>query len=770
MASTIEGYNYDIFISYRQKDNKGDRWVSRFIEALKTEIEATFKEDISVYFDENPHDRLQETYDVDKSLEGKLKCLIFIPILSQTYCDPNSYAWQHEFLAFLKMVKNDRFGKDVRLRSGNVASRILPIRIHDLEPEDVKLFEKETGSVMRAMDFVFKTASGVNRPLQPEDNKNDNLNKTQYRDQINKVAGAIKEIILGMKAEPAKVAIKKEQPEESDTVVLEEEKRIYLKQPFKERKIRFIIPVIIVALLIIAGIIAYPKIFKRDTLERLRTSGERISVAVMPFRNMANDTTWNVWQDGIQDLLITTLSNSEELKIRQTESINSLIQGKVITNYASITPSIAIDISRKLDASVFIYGSIKKAGPTIRLNAQLIDSKTKDVIKPFQVEGPAREDSILQIIDSLSTQIKNFIIISLLKRKVSSDIQPYTATNSPDAYRFFTYGRDAYNKSDFQTAKNMLSKSVSIDSNFVFANIMLTWSLLYLEGIEVAKECFLKAYKNRDLMPLKVGIFADYTYSLCEKTPIDAIRCLKQLLEIDDQDPSVYFYLGNRYNDLFQPEMAIPQYEKALEIYDYWGSKPSFSHNYVFLGHAYHQTGQYIKEGKLYAKAEHDFPNNPELLSRQAILSFTLGDTSTANQYIDKYVSILKNNSTPETSIVSMLAGIYSEANILDKAEEYYKKALDWEPESITRINNYSLFLIDKNRNIEEGLALIDKGLEMNPDDYWSLYIKGLGLYKQGKHKESYEVINKSWELKPAYNHEIYNLLEKLKKVKSDLK
>ena len=54
MSSIIAGYNYDIFISYRQKDNKGDRWVSKFVEALKTELEATFKEDVSVYFDENP--------------------------------------------------------------------------------------------------------------------------------------------------------------------------------------------------------------------------------------------------------------------------------------------------------------------------------------------------------------------------------------------------------------------------------------------------------------------------------------------------------------------------------------------------------------------------------------------------------------------------------------------------------------------------------------------------------------------------------------------
>src|SRR5512133_2142758 len=165
MASLIPGYEYDIFISYRQKDNKGEKWVSRFVDALKTELEATFKEDVSVYFDENPHDRLQETHDVSKSLESKLKCLIFIPILSQTYCDPNSYAWQYEFLTFLRMAENDRLGGDVKLRSGNVASRILPIRIHDLEQEDIKLFEKETGSVLRALDFIFKTAAGVSRPL-----------------------------------------------------------------------------------------------------------------------------------------------------------------------------------------------------------------------------------------------------------------------------------------------------------------------------------------------------------------------------------------------------------------------------------------------------------------------------------------------------------------------------------------------------------------------------------------------------------------------------
>ena len=104
MASLLPGYEYDIFISYRQKDNKHDGWVTEFVDNLKGELEATFKEDVSVYFDINPHDGLLETHDVDASLKEKLKCLIFIPIISRTYCDPKSFAWEHEFKAFVELA------------------------------------------------------------------------------------------------------------------------------------------------------------------------------------------------------------------------------------------------------------------------------------------------------------------------------------------------------------------------------------------------------------------------------------------------------------------------------------------------------------------------------------------------------------------------------------------------------------------------------------------------------------------------------------------
>lgn len=46
MSSIIERYAYDIFISYQQKDNKYDGWVTEFVGNLKKELDALYREGI----------------------------------------------------------------------------------------------------------------------------------------------------------------------------------------------------------------------------------------------------------------------------------------------------------------------------------------------------------------------------------------------------------------------------------------------------------------------------------------------------------------------------------------------------------------------------------------------------------------------------------------------------------------------------------------------------------------------------------------------------
>jgi tetratricopeptide (TPR) repeat protein len=765
MASIIEGYNYDIFISYRQKDNKGDRWVSEFVEALKTELESTFKEEISVYFDINPHDGLMETHDVDESLKEKLKCLILIPIISRTYCDPKSFAWEHEFKVFVEQASKDQFGLKVKLPNQNVASRVLPIRIHDLDMADIKLCESVLGGVLRGIEFIYKE-SGIDKPLTVDDVEKKNLNNTKYRIQIIKVTHAIREIILGMKNEPVQVVKENDQLKKSLAEAREDEIGLDLKKPAKPGK-RILIPTLTLVTLIIFGILAYPKIFNRDTLERLRSSGGKISIAVMPFRNMTGDTTIKSWQEMFQFSLSSSLSGSEKLIIRQIESIDYLIKEKGFTDYASFTPIAARSISKKLNADVFIHGGILKAGSSIQLDAQLIDSRTGVILKSFPLKI---NEAPIKVIDSLAMRIREFLVLSDLTKTNLPDQQlSLVSTFSSEAYRNYFYGKNAFAIHDWKSAIEYLQEAVNDDADFTFAIMLLSWAYLNQGNYELAKAYHLLAFEKKDIVPVNLRTKLLFQHAEYFEGPTEEIKYLKQLQDYDDQDPFNYSDLGAVYNKMGKYNDAIREYNEALAIYKKWDSKPFWINQYTGLALAYHKTGQYKKEEKLYKKASKDFPDNPLLIQRQTILALTRGKNNDADEYIEKYKSLNLNKETSafEVEIATNLAGIYSEANILDKAEEYYLYAFSLEPKNSWRMNTLAYFLIDKERDVNKGLELADTLLKLYPDNYAYLHTKGWALYKQGKYQEAMDILQKSWDLrreKAIYSHAAYLHLEAAKK------
>ena len=765
MASIIPGYEYDIFISYRQKDNKHDGWVTEFVNNLKGELEATFKEDISVYFDENPHDRLQETHNVDKSLESKLKCLIFIPIISQTYCDPNSYAWQYEFLAFIKMSENDRFGKDVKLRNGNVASRILPIRIHDLEPEDVKLFERETGSVLRALDFVFKTSTGVSRSLKVnEDHPNDNLNKTFYSDQINKIALAVKEIILGLKTEPVVSPMKKKtQHKETLEEVNVEERRKEQHKPAALTKRKLLSGAAFLVILVITALLAYPKIFKKDSLDVIRNPEGKISIAVMPFENLSGDSLYNVWQGGFQNLLITTLSNSDELLVRQYQTMSPLLEKKIGATYASLTPSIAGKLALSLETKTFILGKILKAGNKIRVNAQLVNAETEEIYRTYQVDG-YNEADVFAMVDSLSGMIRNYLEIKKLIEEYDSPVfRGSYITNSSDAFKYYIHGWDAFMGLDFRAAIEWLSKAIEADSGFINAYVTLSFTYSLSENDDLSKKWCNMAYKKRDDLPLKEKLMLDHLHAYYFETPNEEIKYIRQILELDELDTTYWFLLGLAYYNIKNYKEAAVYLERALEIHKKWGTNFRNPWIYRCLGDSHHQVNEHKREKEVHELGLSLFPDYTSIIQSQAVCAFSQGDTDKANEFISKYKSIRKNkNLWPESRILSGVGTIYTEANLFDKAEFSYRQALELDPQNPLRMNDLAWFLIDKDIYLNEGVDLIQKALELRPDDWYSLDTKGWGLYKQGLYEEALKILTDAWDLRPKYDQEGYEHIQEV--------
>ncbi len=477
---------------------------------------------------------------------------------------------------------------------------------------------------------------------------------------------------------------------------------------------------------------------------------------------MSNDSSLNVWQDGIQFNLITSLSNSPDLKVRETESTNNLLKSKGLSNYALITPSVARTVSQNLDANVFIYGNISEASGKIRINAQLIDSKTEEVFKSFQSDGESNK--ILEISDSLSNMIRNFLVISSLKKEISVEFQTIMP-NSVEAYKSFILGYKAYFKGDNLSAIKLFSQSIKTDSDFIYAYFWLSLSYGNQGIYDQAKKWCLKVYEKKDQLPFDYQIWANLIYArYYEKSIDEELKYAKQLLDINDHIPLSHWTVGLPYYEMNQFNNAIPELEKTLEIYKSWNTKPLNSNFYETLIIAYHETGNYKKEKELLKKALEDFPDDPGLIRRQIILSFAEGDTTAANQHINKYISLLKDNSESEVEITNNLAAIYYSTGIIDKAETYYRKALSMQPDNPARLNNLAYFLIDKNRNISEGLALVDKALKSDPDNYILIETQGLGLFRQGKYTEALKLLEKSDSLKPVNNYNIFSHIQEVKR------
>ena len=451
MSSIISGYEYDIFISYRQKDNKHDGWVTEFVDNLKGEIESTFKEEISIYFDINPSDGLLETHDVAESLKDKLKCLVFIPIISRTYCDPNCFAWEYEFKAFVEQASKDQFGLKLKLPNGNVVNRVLPVRIYELDTNDIKLCEFILGGVLRSVDFIYKSA-GVNRPLNPSDNSHDNLNKTYYRDQINKVANSIKEIITSIGQHFPQ---KEEAPKEAFKPIL---------FPRESNKTKIIVSTVIALALLVLAYFLIP------TLSKPKEQFEK-SVAVLPFANLSNDPEQEYFSDGIVEAILDHLFKIGDLKVTS---------GTSTKRYKSTELSVK-EIGRELGVSSILEGSVQKIGNNVRITAQLIDSRT-DVHLWSEIY-----DRNISDIFSIQSEVAQSVARELkatLTSKEKGQIEK-NQTSSVIAYNLYLQGRFFWNKRTEEGQKKSIDffeKSVASDPNYALAYagmadayFILTW-------------------------------------------------------------------------------------------------------------------------------------------------------------------------------------------------------------------------------------------------------------------------------------------------------
>jgi tetratricopeptide (TPR) repeat protein len=226
----------------------------------------------------------------------------------------------------------------------------------------------------------------------------------------------------------------------------------------------------------------------------------------------------------------------------------------------------------------------------------------------------------------------------------------------------------------------------------------------------------------------------------------------------------ILFDIGVAYTYFGQLDKSVSMFEKVEEISAEWGENWKYKDFYMYFADACQLAGKSDKEARVLETGLELFPDDIELIWCQARNTISKGNNKKVTELINKYEYLCKRLSKSESEIKVNIGHLYEEAGSFDRAEEYYRQALALEPNSAYNLNKLAYLLINENRNIMEGLRLVNRALELS-SDYYSIYdTKGWGLYKLGKNEEALMLLGKSWELAPFYWNPVYLHLEEVKK------
>jgi serine/threonine protein kinase/Tfp pilus assembly protein PilF len=196
-----------------------------------------------------------------------------------------------------------------------------------------------------------------------------------------------------------------------------------------------------------------------STSGRTASTEANKSVAVLYFENLSGVKEDEYFRDGITEDIITELSKIRDLKTFSRATV-------LAYRDKSVTPA---QIGQQHGAAYVLTGSLRRAGTRLRINAQLVDTKTDF---PMWSERYDRQmEDVFEVQDEIARAIAEALRITLspqeqqaLAAKPTDDLQAY------DLYlRGRNYARRMA-RQDLEFALQMFENAVSSDPNFALAH------------------------------------------------------------------------------------------------------------------------------------------------------------------------------------------------------------------------------------------------------------------------------------------------------------
>lgn len=423
------------------------------------------------------------------------------------------------------------------------------------------------------------------------------------------------------------------------------------------------------------------------------------SIAVLPFRVLSSEKGDEYLSLGLADALITSLSQTRQVIVRQTEGV---------AKYQN-TGKDPLEAGREQGVDAVLEGQVQRIGDRVRVTARLV--RTSDGTSLWADRFDEKFTNIFAVEDAVAEKVARTTILAM---KGAGDApnerltKRYTENN--DAYEAYLKGRYMWNKrtaDSLQKALGYFQQAIRLDPNYSLAYVGLadTYTLLSFFTLAAPHDAFpkakvaaekalaidntlaeaytalgqFKAYYEWDWNgaedQFQKGIALNPNYpllhhwrslNLIAMGRMDEARAaMRRALELDPLLLVTNVNLGRIDYYEGRYDQAIKQYQRALEL------DKDFMRTHLRLGLAYVQQGRHHEALAEYNKALEIAGDTPQIRAHIAHVMAVSGKRPEALAGLTELQERAKRQYVPPYDIALIYIGLGEK----DKAFAWLEKA-----------------------------------------------------------------------------------------------
>ena len=438
--------------------------------------------------------------------------------------------------------------------------------------------------------------------------------------------------------------------------------------PREKTKRPLVSNIIIAVLILIIGLLMYPKIFRNN--DSPLGGKTRSSIAVLPLKIIGGDADLSFFASGLVESLTYMLT-----KVGNADQSFSVIPPSEIVG--EIT---ADEARKKYGVSLVITGSIQMDRTSSRLILNLIDTKKQSLIRSEKLDYSREENLIIQ--DEVIS-----VMVSMLGMELAPDTREKITLGGStlyDANELYLIGKGILREGvevlkDIDDALGLFDRAIEKDTLFAlaYAGKGQALNLKYNFTLDPSwiDESLKYSQKAVELNDQDAEVLRTIANALVEKGELEeAHDYYKRSLALDSSGYTIYSDMAYMYELSGDMEKAEQFYRKAVQ------TDPDSHIAHYYLGAFYYYRARFEEAIAEVAKALELSPGHLTIMN---LLGACYDGFEEFDKAIDVFEAILESDST-QGRVLRNLGTCYFYKGDFETSAAYYRKALGVMPADYT--------------------------------------------------------------------------------------